>query len=99
MKTQDTMLLWDWSKAEGVHNLLAVKHPPAQRHPQRYSAGACDSWWHTHPKGPSLAVIFGGLLAQGITDPRPILEQLARIEDAPGWVADMLEGMDAWNGC
>lgn len=98
MKTQNVMLLWDWTPTDGVHNPLAVSHPPAQRHPQRFSAGACDSWWHEHPAGPSVAVLFGGLLAQGIQSGqvRRVLEELAHIEDAPGWVADMLEGMSTW---
>lgn len=100
MKAQDMMLIWDYSPAEGVHNPLAVSHPPARRHPQRYSGGACDSWWHTHPKGPSLGVLFGCLLAQGIQprQARLVLEQLVQVEDAPEWVADMLEGMDTFEG-
>ncbi len=98
MKSEHTMLLWDWTPAEGVHNPLAVSHPPAQRHAQRYSAGACDSWWK---ESPSVAVLFGGLLAQGFSSPRQVrlvLGELAHIEDAPEWVAELLEGMDAFEG-
>lgn len=96
MKTENVMLLWDYNAIDGVINLLAVSHPPTRRYPQRNSAGACDSWWDEHPSGPSLAVLFGGLLAQGIKGPeqaRQILSELATIDDAPEWVDDMLEGM------
>jgi hypothetical protein len=43
-------------------------------------------------------VLFGCLLAQGIQprQARLVLEQLVQVEDAPEWVADMLEGMDTF---
>ena len=89
MKARNLMLLWDGLPA---HNLLAVEHPPRERHPQRYSAGACYSAWRGSSQ--DFAALFAELVDVWNASPRQVLGQLAQAEDAPGWVRQLLAAFE-----
>ncbi|MBU2759523.1 hypothetical protein [Acidithiobacillus sulfurivorans] len=98
MKTKKTMILWDWSEAHGVHNVLAVEHPPQRKYPQQFSDGACWYDWEEQKRS-TLAVIFGQMLAHGFTSPAAMVEalkQFAVVEDCGPWAQDVIDGIRAW---
>ena len=89
MKARNLMLLWDGTPAR---SLLAVEHPPRQRHPQRYSAGACYSAWRGSSQ--DFAALFAELVDVWNASPRQVLAELAKAEDAPYWVRHLLAGFE-----
>ena len=97
MKTERTMILWDYSAAKGVHNVLMVERTgDGLRYPQRYSDGAVYASWK---ECGSLAVVFGQMLAQGFKSPDDMvatLERFAAIEDCGAWADDIADGVSAW---
>ncbi|XTI72732.1 hypothetical protein ACQAYK_01120 [Acidithiobacillus sp. AC3] len=89
MKARHLMLLWDGLPA---CNLLAVEHPPKERQPQRYSAGACYSSWRGSSE--DFAALFAELVDVWRANPRQVLAQLAKAEDAPVWVRQLLAAFE-----
>jgi hypothetical protein len=93
MKTESVVILWDYSPAKGVHNVLLAERG---NYPQRFSDGAVYSDWRERG---SLAVVFGQMLAHGFTSPASMvaaLEQFAAVEDCGPWARDLIDGMRAW---
>lgn len=90
MKARNLMLVWDGTPAR---SLLAVEHPPRQRHPQRYSAGAAFASWRGSSQ--DFAALFAELVDVWQASPRQVLAEFAKAEDAPYWVRHLLAGFDA----
>lgn len=99
MKTENAMIFWDHSEAEGVHNvLIAERTGEGRRYPQRYSDGAVFTDWKEQERS-TLAVVFGQMLAHGFKSPAAMvaaLEQFTAIEDCGPWATDLLDGIRAW---
>ncbi|MBU2764475.1 hypothetical protein [Acidithiobacillus caldus] len=93
MKARNLMLLWDGMPAR---SLLAVEHPPRLRHPHRYSAGAAFAAWRGDSR--DFAALFAELVDLWQANPRQVLRELAKAEDAPDWVRHLLKGFDAVGG-
>ncbi|PKY10984.1 hypothetical protein B1757_06640 [Acidithiobacillus marinus] len=53
MKTENVVILWDYSPAKGVHNVLLAERG---NYPQRFSDGAVYSDWRERG---GLSVVFG----------------------------------------
>lgn len=93
MKTENTVILWDYSPAKGVHNVLLAERG---NYPQRFSDGAVYSDWRERG---SLSVVFGQMLAHGFTSAASMvaaLEQFAAVEDCGPWARDLMDGIQAW---
>lgn len=93
MKARNLMLLWDGAPARSI---LAVEHPPRQRYPQRYSAWAAWAAWRGSSK--DFAALFAELVGVWQANPRQVLAEFAKAEDAPYWVRHLLAGFDAVDG-
>jgi len=93
MKARNLMLLWDGTPAR---SLLAVEHPPRQRYPQRFSAGAAFTAWRGDSR--DFAALFAELVDVWQANPRQVLAEFAKAEDAPDWVRHLLDGFDAVGG-